>query len=249
MQELILGKPWHIISGQPQVSNMAHDTYIVDEISRFALKNPFQTELGRSIIVNGISMISKIGFEDFTFKKLGNEIGSPEASIYRYFENKHTYLLYITALYWGMIDEKCRDIMNSDESQLQKALAIVDILCNPPKIMVSNILIEGSLMYRIVISESVKTFMTKHVEKDNDKGAFLTFKSVTQHLASIISNVNPMCQYPRALASTIIEMSMFQRYFYEHLPSLTDIGKHKSSSDDLKELMLGMMYAGQQQTV
>jgi hypothetical protein len=40
---------------------------------------------------------------------------------------------------------------------------------------------------------------------------------------------------------------MFQRYFYEHLPSLTDIGNQKSMNDDLKELMIGMMYAGKHQ--
>ncbi|MFM7543403.1 MAG: TetR/AcrR family transcriptional regulator [Ignavibacteria bacterium] len=222
---------------------------IMDKISGFAIKNPFQTTLGRSILEHGISMISTIGFEEFTFKKLGIEIGSPEASIYRYFENKHTYLLYITALYWGMIDETCHHIMSSEEPQVQKALSIIDLLCNPPKIMISNITIDGSMMYRIVMSESVKTFMTKHVDKDNSKGAFSTLKSVTQHLSYIISTVNPMCQYPRALASTIIEMSMFQRYFYEHLPSMTDIGKRKSMSDDLKELMIGMMYAGQHQMI
>lgn len=220
---------------------------ITDKISVFAIKNPLQTSLGRSILEHGISLISRIGFEEFTFKKLGHEIGSPEASIYRYFENKHTYLLYITALYWGMIDEKCLHIINSEESQFQKALAIIDLLCNPPRIMISNITIDGSMMYRIVMSESVKTFMTKHVDKDNSKGAFSTLKSVNQHLSYIISTVNPMCQYPRALASTIIEMSMFQRYFYEHLPSMTDIGKQKSMSDDLKELMIGMMYAGKHQ--
>ena len=220
---------------------------ITDKISVFAIKNPLQTSLGRSILEHGISLISRIGFEEFTFKKLGNEIGSPEASIYRYFENKHTYLLYITALYWGMIDEKCLHIINSEESQFQKALAIIDLLCNPPRIMISNITIDGSMMYRIVMSESVKTFMTKQVDKDNSKGAFSTLKSVNQHLSYIISTVNPMCQYPRALASTIIEMSMFQRYFYEHLPSLTDIGNQKSMNDDLKELMIGMMYAGKHQ--
>ncbi|MBM4150887.1 MAG: hypothetical protein FJ219_04480 [Ignavibacteria bacterium] len=40
-------------------------------------------------------------------------------------------------------------------------------------------------------------------------------------------------------------LSMFQRYFYEYLPSKTDIGKRKSMSDDLKGLLTGTMYAGQ----
>ncbi|MGA1435671.1 MAG: TetR/AcrR family transcriptional regulator, partial [Candidatus Kapaibacteriota bacterium] len=83
---------------------MDNISHILDEISGFTIKNPRQTELGRSILFHGINMISEVGFEDFTFKKLGNAIGSPEASIYRYFENKHKFLLYVNALYWGMID-------------------------------------------------------------------------------------------------------------------------------------------------
>jgi AcrR family transcriptional regulator len=40
-------------------------------------------------VKNGLILINKIGFEEFTFKKLSIEISTTEASIYRYFENKH----------------------------------------------------------------------------------------------------------------------------------------------------------------
>ena len=53
------------------------------------LREPESTELGRRIISESIRMIDALGFEQFTFKKLGAEIGSTEASVYRYFENKH----------------------------------------------------------------------------------------------------------------------------------------------------------------
>ncbi|NBO69661.1 MAG: TetR family transcriptional regulator [Bacteroidetes bacterium] len=219
-------------------------SHIFDEISVFALKDPYQTELGRSIVYDGIHMMSNIGFEEFTFKKLGAEIGSPEASIYRYFENKHRLLLYINALHWGMIDVTCQDIMSSDEAPISKAHSIIDILCTPPKVYIAEKSINGEHMYHIVMSESVKTFMTKHVDNDNHRGAFKRIKSVTSHLAFVIANLNPSCRYPRALASTIIEMSMFQRFFSEHLPSMTDIGTCKSIGEDLKDLMMGMIYAG-----
>jgi AcrR family transcriptional regulator len=226
------------------LDNISH---ILDEISGCTIKDPRQTELGRSILYHGINMISEVGFEDFTFKKLGNAIGSPEASIYRYFENKHKFLLYVNALYWGMIDVRCQDIMHADISQIEKAQTIIDILCNPPNIHVSEIILEGELMYRIVMSESVKTFMTKQVDNDNHHGAFKTLKSVNRHLSFVIASLNPHCLYPKALASTIIEISLFQRYFSEHLPSMTDIGSRKSIGDDLKELMLEMIYAGGKQ--
>ena len=68
------------------------------------LRNPEQSELGRKIILHSIQLIHKNGFEDFTFKKLAKAMGSTEAGIYRYFENKHKLLIYLTAWYWGWLE-------------------------------------------------------------------------------------------------------------------------------------------------
>ena len=56
------------------------------------LKDPESSELGRKIINHSIALIDELGFEQFTFKKLGVRIASNESSIYRYFENKHMLL-------------------------------------------------------------------------------------------------------------------------------------------------------------
>ena len=53
------------------------------------LKDPESSELGQKIIKNSIELIDDIGFEAFTFKKLAESIGTTEAGVYRYFENKH----------------------------------------------------------------------------------------------------------------------------------------------------------------
>ena len=68
------------------------------------LKDPESSDLGKRIIEQSILMIHDMGFERFTFKKLGSEIGSNESSIYRYFENKHKLLLYLTSWYWGWLE-------------------------------------------------------------------------------------------------------------------------------------------------
>ena len=57
------------------------------------VKDPQSSDLGKRIIEQGIYLISEIGFERFTFRKLGQRIGSNESSIYRYFENKHKFLI------------------------------------------------------------------------------------------------------------------------------------------------------------
>ena len=68
------------------------------------LRNPESSELGKNIVKHSILLIYKTGFEAFTFKKLAEEIGTTEAGIYRYFENKHKLLVYLTAWYWGWIE-------------------------------------------------------------------------------------------------------------------------------------------------
>ena len=44
-------------------------------------KNPESSDLGKKIVSKSIEMIDALGFEDFTFKKLGIERGSNESSV------------------------------------------------------------------------------------------------------------------------------------------------------------------------
>ena len=53
------------------------------------LKDPETSDLGQKNYSKKYFLIDEIGFEAFTFKKLGEKIQSNESSIYRYFENKH----------------------------------------------------------------------------------------------------------------------------------------------------------------
>ena len=66
----------------------------------FYCKDPESTELGRNIVRVGIELIDKLGYEAFTFKKLGAQIHSNESSIYRYFDSKHAFLVYLVNWYW-----------------------------------------------------------------------------------------------------------------------------------------------------
>jgi AcrR family transcriptional regulator len=70
------------------------------------VKDPETSSLGRKIIQESINLIYEIGFENFTFKKLGERIGSNESSIYRYFESKHKLLVYLSSWYWSWIEYK-----------------------------------------------------------------------------------------------------------------------------------------------
>ena len=63
------------------------------------VKDPQSSDLGQRIVSIGAKMIDELGFEEFTFKKLSKEINTTEASIYRYFENKHRLLIYLISIY------------------------------------------------------------------------------------------------------------------------------------------------------
>ena len=76
----------------------------IDE--KLYVKDPESSDLGKKIVEQSILLIDEIGFESFTFKKLGVRIHSNESSIYRYFENKHKLLLYLASWYWGWVEYK-----------------------------------------------------------------------------------------------------------------------------------------------
>ena len=213
---------------------------ILESIQEFALRHPWKTELGRQIIIHGIELCNTLGFEEFTFKKLGDRIGSPEASIYRYFENKHKLLLYIMALYWGGIDKLCFSIVhNNSKYSKDKLKSIINVLCSQNDFIVRNELLNGIELHNVVIAESAKSYFTKHVDDDNQHGAFKTLKSLTGHIAELVQEVSPHYEFPRALATTIIEMSLFQFHFAAHLPSLTEI--KKGDSQAMADWLIGLI--------
>ena len=67
------------------------------------LRDPQATDLGQKIIQHSILLIDEVGFEAFNFKRLAISMGSTEASVYRYFENKHFLLLYLVSWYWEWV--------------------------------------------------------------------------------------------------------------------------------------------------
>ncbi len=188
-------------------------------------KNPDSSELGRKIICASIEMIDTLGFEAFTFKKLGARIGSNESSIYRYFDNKHMLLVYLINWYWSWIEYKLVFDTNSMQSADNKLKAAILLLTEKVDVDNSFSYINEVTLHRIIISESSKAYHTKAVDIENEKGFYKTYKRVVQRISDIVLEINPDFEFPHMLISTVIEGSHHQRYFSEHLPSLTDVTK------------------------
>lgn len=193
------------------------------------IKNPESTSLGKSIVHNSIIMIDELGFESFTFKKLGVVIGSNESSVYRYFESKHSLLVYLISWYWGWIEYKlvfATMNVNDAETRLKNCISILTEDVSEDN---SISYINEVLLHKIIIAESSKAYHTKDIDKENEKGYYKTYKRVVQRISEIVLEVNSKFEFPHMLISTVIEGSHHQRYFSKHLPALTDVEEGKNN--------------------
>ncbi len=187
------------------------------------LKNPDTSALGRRIIEGSVNLIVHLGFEQFTFRKLAQEIESTEASIYRYFESKHKLLLYLTGWYWGWMEYRLvLGLANIEDpvARLKRAITLLTEVITEDS-SISHI--SEVKLHQIVISESSKAYLTKEVDAENKEGAFAGYKSLVGRVGNIVREINPEYRYPHMLISTAIEGAHLQRYFADHLPRLTDI--------------------------
>jgi AcrR family transcriptional regulator len=202
------------------------------------LKDPQDTPLGRKIIEYGIVLIDSIGFEGFTFKKLAKEIASTEKSIYRYFENKHHFLLFLTSWYWEWVRFLIQiNIKNVDCPRKQLKIAIKYLVLataeNP-----MNKYINENLLHKLVIKEGGKAYHINEVDDENKAGMFLSYKFLVKLVSDIISAIDPKFPYSASLASNLFEMANNQIYFAEHIPRLTSLKPGKNIDQDLIEMLI-----------
>lgn len=187
------------------------------------LKNPQDSDLGRTIVKHSILLIEEIGFESFTFKKLATKTNSVEASIYRYFKNKHRLFLYLSTWYWKRCEYLIKsNTENINDPKLKMEVIVRLILLPPDKCPLSPSYINEMSLHRIIISEGIKSFRKKNVSEEDALGFFAGYKNLIKTIANVILEINPNFKYPRSLASTLFEMSKNYLFFTRHLPLLSD---------------------------
>ncbi len=202
------------------------------------IKNPETTELGKRILSGSVEIIYEIGFEQFTFKKLAKHIGSTEASVYRYFENKHKILLYLTSWYWAWMHHRLSfSLANIEDSSERLKRAIVLITEHVEEDSRFSHINEVKL-HNIVICESSKAYLIKEVDIENESGVFSAYKNLVESISEEIYNIQPNYKYAHMLISTVIEGVHHQRYFADHLPRLTDVIEGEDAITDFYQQMV-----------
>jgi len=201
------------------------------------IKDPESSDLGKRIVSNSILLIDEIGFESFTFKKLGVKIGSNESSIYRYFESKHKLLVYLTSWFWAWKEyQLVFETANIDDcfNKLEKAVKVI-----------TRTIVEDStfnhinevILNRIVIHENSKSFLTKDVDEENKQGHFLIYKRIVNRLSEMIVEVNPNYPFSLSLASTILEGALHQHFVKDHFKSITNCDADHSPTEFFTDLI------------
>lgn len=196
------------------------------------LRDPETTDLGRNIVSTSIEMIDELGFESFTFKKLGVRIGSNESSIYRYFESKHSLLVYLISWYWSWVEYKLAFSTTNVIDPYTRLRTSLKIITESVTQDTSISFVNEVLLHRIIIAESSKAYHTKDIDTENEKGYYKTYKRVVQRISDVVTEICPTYEYPQMLISTVIEGSHHQRYFSQHLPALTNVCKGKNNIVD-----------------
>lgn len=186
------------------------------------LRNPESSEVGKAMVKRAIDLISELGFEQFTFKKLAVEISSTEATIYRYFENKHRLLLYILNWYWCYIEFLVTFKLENVTDKKEQLNIIVYLLTHELGESTNQFDYNKKFLNQIVIAESSKVYLVKEVSEINKNEVFKPYKDLCSKIAEVILSYNPNYKYPRSLSTTLIETSHHQQYFSVNLPRLTD---------------------------
>ena len=203
------------------------------------LKDPLATDLGRRIIEHSVRLIDELGLESFTFGKLATALGTAESSVYRYFENKHRLLIYLVGWYWSWREYKLVfDTANIADPSVRLERAIRSI--TEPVTDKGNFgYLDLRSLYRIAVSESGKAYMTKEVDGEHKEGCFGSFKRLCDRLRGSIIDVRADHPYPALMASNVVDGSMVQRYFAEHIPALTE----KNARNRIPDLFVALVFS------
>jgi AcrR family transcriptional regulator len=199
--------------------------------SKLFVKDPETSALGKKIIQESILLIDEIGFDHFTFKKLGEKIGSNESSIYRYFENKHKLLVYLSSWYWGWMEYRLVFSTSNHTDSWEKLKKAVSIITEKVEDDQKTVHINESVLNRIIIAEFTKTFHTKEVDEENKEGFYFIYKRVINRITAIINEVNPEYDYAKSLASSIVEGALHQQFLREHMKTITNCNETISPTD------------------
>ena len=187
------------------------------------LRDPMDTTLGKKIIKHSIDILSETGYQCFNFRNLAKDMKSTEASVYRYFENKHMLLVYLCSWYWDYLNYLIEiDTRNVTDPE-QKLKIAVRTIVNGPSAPNPSDFIDQSKLSTIIVENFFKAMFNKTTTVEEKENLFANYRNLNANLTAIVKEYNADFKYPCAIASTIIKMSIDHSYYADQICSLTEI--------------------------
>ncbi len=208
---------------------MANSKYSFTLSSDLYLKDPLSSNVGKQILSVGARLILDMGLEVFTTKKLAMAASTTEATVYKYFPNKHRLLQYYFQLYWTWLEQQIKVFTAIETDPTERLHKAVRVVAQIPAVAADPGLVSKEDLRLLVTVEGSKAYQHVQVDEDNAKKIFAPYKSVVGLLAEMILAVNPKHHFPYALATTVMEMAHSLEFYKEHLPSLTDFPDDKQN--------------------
>jgi AcrR family transcriptional regulator len=197
-----------------------------------------ETTLGKKMIKHSIDILSETGYHCFNFRNLAKDMQSTEASVYRYFENKHMLLVYLCSWYWDYLNYLIEiDTRNVTDPELRLRNAIKTIV-NGPSAPNPSDFIDQSKLHAIIVEHFFKAMFNKTTTVEEKENLFANYRNLNANLTAIVKECNPEFKYPCAMASTIIKMSIDHSYYADQICSLTEITNCINTKKDQIEEMI-----------
>lgn len=204
--------------------------------SSMSLRDPEGSELGRRIVAASIQLLDSIGFEEFTFRKLGGEIGSPEASVYRYFSDKAMLVRYLEAWYWTWLDFRFRQRSRTLIDSRQRLDAALLVLAESGSYDPTFFHIDEAALHRVVVREARKAYGLEKARGAKKTKKLPPMSIFHESLAQVIAEYSPGYKYPRALALGIITSLHAYMFFGANSPLALEIDPQEEVTSVLEFL-------------
>lgn len=219
---------------------MAQSQYSFSPSAHLYVRDPRSTEVGQALLREGATLFLELGLEGFTARKLADRADTTEATVYKYFKNKHRLLQYYFQLYWMWLEQQIKVFTAVLETPEQRLIKAVEIICDIPEVAADPGVVSKDTLRELVKSEGSKAYHTVQVDADNALRLFAPYKHLVAFLAERITAVRPAEPYPQALATTLLEMAHALEYYALHLPSLTGFSQ-KAPQAGLKDYIVNLL--------
>lgn len=198
----------------------------------FYKKEPGSSALGKRLVREGLVLMQALGFEAFTFKKLADRLQTTEASVYRYFENKHHMLLYFMSMYWIWIEYQLAFGVQNIDNKAERLYKAIRLVARPETIIGPIDADDFLRIQELVVAEWGRVYYSSAIDAENQAGLFADYTRVCKRLSEMIGELRPDYPYPSTLVSAVMNILFVQRYYALHLPSLTELCEQDERIND-----------------